>query len=98
MTNYREEPVERAGDLVAAGYQLIDVREDDEWAGGSLPGAVHIPLGDVPDRLAEIDPARPVALLCRVGGRSGRAAEYLAGQGYSEVVNLTGGLLALGLA
>ena len=71
---------------------LLDVREDDEWAAGHAPGAVHIPLGDLPQRLAdvpEVDGELPV--VCRSGGRSGRAVAWLAQQGY-DVVNVDGGM------
>ena len=71
---------------------LLDVREDDEWAAGHAPGAVHIQLGDLPQRLAdvpEVDGELPV--VCRSGGRSGRAVAWLAQQGY-DVVNVDGGM------
>ena len=92
--NHREVPVADYEALVAGGAQLVDVREPDEVAAGSLPGAVNIPLGELPDRVGELDPGRGVALLCRSGARSGRAAEFLAANGFSDVVNLTGGMLA----
>ncbi|MGG0668448.1 rhodanese-like domain-containing protein [Sporosarcina koreensis] len=71
---------------------MIDVREDDEVAAGIIPGAIHIPLGEVPDRLEELDKATPYVLICRSGGRSGRAAEFLEAQGY-DVTNMVGGML-----
>lgn len=71
---------------------LIDVREEDEVATGIIPGAVHIPLGEVPERLDELDKATPYVIICRSGGRSGRAAEFLGAQGY-DVTNMTGGML-----
>lgn len=76
--------------------QLIDVREPDEVAGGTLPGAVNIPLGDLPIRVDELDRNRRVVLLCKVGGRSTQAAEYLTSLGFTDVVNLAGGMTALG--
>lgn len=72
---------------------LLDVREDDEWAAGHAPGAVHVPLGDVPARLGELPDAEPLAVVCRSGGRSGRAVEWLAQQGY-DMVNVEGGMQA----
>ena len=75
--------------------QLIDVREPDEVAAGTLPGAVNIPLGSLEDRVAELDPARRVVLLCRSGGRSTAAAEFLTAGGFVDVVNLAGGMLAV---
>ena len=79
---------------LGADGQLVDVREDVEVAEGTIPGALHIPLGDLPDRVGELDPARTVALFCRSGGRSLRAGEYLVDAGFSDVVNLDGGILA----
>ncbi|HEX5563595.1 MAG TPA: rhodanese-like domain-containing protein [Sporosarcina sp.] len=71
---------------------LIDVREDDEVAAGMIPGAVHIPLGEVPEHLDELDKTTPYVIICRSGGRSGRAAEFLEAQGY-DVTNMVGGML-----
>lgn len=73
---------------------MVDVRESDEWTAGHAPGAVHVPLGEVPSRLGdlpEID--EPLAIVCRSGGRSGRAVEWLVQQGF-EVVNVEGGMRA----
>ena len=73
---------------------LIDVREAWELKIASLPGAVHIPMGEVPARLAEIDRSRDVVVMCRSGGRSLSIARFLDAQGYGSVANLTGGVLA----
>ena len=72
---------------------MVDVREADEVATGKITGAVHIPLGEVPERLDELDKTKPYTLICRSGGRSGRAAEFLEEQGY-DVTNMTGGMLS----
>lgn len=72
---------------------LLDVREDDEWQRGHAPEAAHIPMGDVPARLAEVDPEATVYVMCHAGGRSQRVAEYLARNGY-RAVNVSGGMLA----
>jgi len=76
-----------------AGAAVVDVREPDEYAEAHVPGALLIPLGEVPERLAELPESRPLYLICRSGARSARAGEFLAGQGY-EVVNVAGGTLA----
>ena len=76
-----------------AGAFLVDVREADEWAAGHIAGAVHIPLATVPERLDAVRSASPVHLVCKSGGRSARAGEYLAGLGI-DAVNVTGGMLA----
>jgi rhodanese-related sulfurtransferase len=72
---------------------LLDVREDDEWQRGHAPGALHIPMGQVPARLAEIDSAATLYVVCGMGGRSQRVAQYLAQNGYTPV-NVSGGMLA----
>jgi rhodanese-related sulfurtransferase len=82
-------------DQVADDAVILDVREQDEWDAGHAPGAVHIPLGDLPARLAELpDPdAGTLAVTCRGGGRSSRAVAWLTQQGY-DVANLDGGMKA----
>ncbi|EDL64223.1 rhodanese-like domain-containing protein [Bacillus sp. SG-1] len=72
---------------------LIDVREDDEVAEGKIPGAVHIPLGSVESRMNELDKSKEYVMVCRSGGRSGRACQLLESQGF-EVINMNGGMLA----
>ena len=79
---------------VPDGAYLLDVREADEWKAGRIPGAHHIPLRDVPRRLAEVPTAGDVVVVCRVGGRSAHAAAYLLAQGWDNVLNLAGGLRA----
>jgi rhodanese-related sulfurtransferase len=76
------------------GATLIDVREDDEWTAGHAPSASHIALGEVVARFEEITAAAaPVYVVCRVGGRSGQAVQYLVGKGV-EAVNVAGGMQA----
>lgn len=89
----REHPITRYEALLAPGVQIVDVREPMELREGTLPGAVNIPLGDLPARLGELDPTRRVLLVCRSGNRSGHAARWLAQQGFVDVVNLSGGML-----
>ncbi|MDH4078115.1 MAG: rhodanese-like domain-containing protein [Acidimicrobiia bacterium] len=79
---------------VGADGQLVDVREPDEVAEGTLPGAVNIPLGELPSRLGELDKSRRVVVLCRSGGRSTKASMMLTDAGFGDVVNLEGGMLA----
>jgi rhodanese-related sulfurtransferase len=72
---------------------LIDVREDDEWALGRIPGAVHIPLRHLAERgLAEWPPDSPIVLYCHHGGRSRRAQEFLQAHGFAGATNLAGGI------
>jgi rhodanese-related sulfurtransferase len=75
---------------VAADAAILDVREPEEWEAGHIPGALHIPLADLPARLDEL-PAGEVVVTCRGGGRSARAVGWLTTNGY-EAVNLTGGM------
>ena len=95
--NYSEAPASEHAARVAAGAQLVDVREPHEVEAASLPDSIFIPLGLLPDRMGELDPTRPVALLCRSGGRSGQAAEFLKANGFDDVTNLVGGMMSLGL-
>jgi len=82
-----------------AGEQLtvLDVREPWELAIAHLPGTLNIPLGEVPARMGEIDRQRPLVIMCKAGGRSLRAAQFLASQGFSGVANLSGGITAWAL-
>jgi rhodanese-related sulfurtransferase len=77
----------------AAGAPLIDVRQPDEYEEAHVPGAKLIPLGDLPDRLDEIPTDAPVYLICRSGGRSRRAAQFLI-QGGIDATNVAGGTAA----
>ena len=86
------DPVE-ADRLVGDGALLLDVREDEEWDAGHAPAAVHVPMGQVVDRLVELPTDRTIVCLCRVGGRSGSVAVHLAGAGY-DVRNVAGGMVA----
>ena len=71
---------------------IVDVREADEWAAGHAPNAVHIPLADLPARLDELpDTDDTIPVVCRSGGRSGRAVAWLAAQGF-DVANVEGGM------
>jgi rhodanese-related sulfurtransferase len=90
---HRDHPAYDYTSVVDASTQFIDVREPGEVAEGTLPGAINIPLGELPGRLHELDPTRRVVLLCRSGARSARAAEMLTADGFGDVVNLTGGVL-----
>jgi adenylyltransferase/sulfurtransferase len=75
-------------------FQLIDVREVFEHQICNIPQAKLIPLGELPKRLSEIDPAREVVVHCKMGGRSAKAADFLRQNGFSKVLNMTGGILA----
>jgi len=72
---------------------LLDVREDDEVAEWAYPIGVHIPLGQLGDRLSELPAGRTITVACRSGGRSATAANALSEAGWTAE-NLTGGALA----
>jgi rhodanese-related sulfurtransferase len=91
-SGFREIP---AGEYLASAGD--HQREPHEFATGSVARAVNIPLGELPERASELDPQRPVALLCRSGNRSRHAAAHLTQRGFTDVINLAGGVLALDL-
>jgi rhodanese-related sulfurtransferase len=78
---------------LAEGARLLDVREPDEYEAGHVPGAELVPLATVPDRLDRFSSGAVTYLICQVGARSMRAAEYAAERGF-EVVNVAGGTRA----
>ncbi|HTP38445.1 MAG TPA: rhodanese-like domain-containing protein [Steroidobacteraceae bacterium] len=75
---------------------VLDVREPWEVAIVSLPGSVNIPLHEIPLRLKELDAGSEIIVMCKMGGRSRQAAEFLAAHNFSRVSNLTGGIVAWG--
>jgi rhodanese-related sulfurtransferase len=83
---------EEARKLLDEGAQLVDVRADHEWEVGRIPGAVHVPLPELPQRTAELDRDRPVVVYCRGGNRSSMATAALADAGY-DAAKLTEGIV-----
>ena len=77
---------------VEPGVYLLDVREPDEWEAGHAPGAHHLPMMEVPARMAEIPSDTEVVVVCRSGGRSGQVVSYLMANGWENVRNLDGGM------
>jgi hydroxyacylglutathione hydrolase len=73
------------------GIQIVDVRSPEEWRRGHLPGAIHIPLALLPDRIGELDASAPIVMHCQGGGRSSIATSLLQSQGVPDVSNLAGG-------
>lgn len=78
--------------MVDEGAQLLDVRAGHEWEAGRISGATHVPLPELPERLAEVDKARPVVVYCRGGNRSSMATAALTDAGY-EAVKLSEGIV-----
>jgi rhodanese-related sulfurtransferase len=75
---------------------ILDVREDKEYASGHIPRARHIPLGQLANRIQELDKfkSRPVLVTCRSGQRSARACGMLKKAGFETVYNQAGGIIA----
>jgi molybdopterin-guanine dinucleotide biosynthesis protein A/rhodanese-related sulfurtransferase len=88
--------VDQLAERLGAGARVVDVREPDEYADGHVPGAVLVPLATVPDHVDAFQGEGPTFVICRTGGRSMRACEFLAAQGLDrlEAVNVAGGTLA----
>jgi len=71
---------------------ILDVREPEEVALAAFPRATHIPMGDIPSRLTELDPDREIVVVCHHGMRSAQVAIYLGRMGFERVLNLAGGI------
>ncbi|MEV8181464.1 MULTISPECIES: rhodanese-like domain-containing protein [Micrococcaceae] len=77
--------------------RILDVREDFEVADGMIPGALHIPMGQLQARFSELDLVVPVIAVCHSGNRSARVADVLNGAGY-KADTMAGGMSAWTLA
>ena len=77
---------------VPADAYLLDVREPDEWAAGHVPGALHIPLGELNARYTEVERGPALYVICRSGNRSDHAARALAGAGW-QAHNVADGMI-----
>lgn len=71
---------------------VLDVREPIEWQHGHIEGALHIPLGELMERVGEVPREGQLLVVCKVGGRSGQAVAWLQQQGI-EAINVDGGML-----
>ena len=71
---------------------VLDVREPEEVRLAALPGVIHIPMGDIPARLSELDREAQWVIVCHHGMRSAQVAMYLARMGFTRVANLSGGI------
>jgi rhodanese-related sulfurtransferase len=83
--------------IASTGGRVLDIREPFEWAQGVLPDATMISMGDIPERMDELDTDQALLVVCRSGGRSQQVAAYLTMNGFTKVANMTGGMKALGL-
>ncbi len=78
--------------------RLIDVREDEEWLAGHAPTATHVPMTELPGRIAEIPDEGDVVIVCRSGSRSAQVVHYLVHNGWSNVRNLADGMIGWAMA
>src|SRR5215510_8477223 len=83
---------ERWPEATRAQVTLLDVREHVELELAAVTGAMHIPMREIPARLAELDRDAPLVVMCHSGGRSRRVAEYLSSNGFQKDFNLRGGI------
>jgi rhodanese-related sulfurtransferase len=86
------QPAQLKSLLDAGEVTLLDVRGPDEVAIAALPGAVHIPMAEIQSRLAELDPAASIVVLCHHGVRSEMAGRFLERNGFTAVAHLAGGI------
>jgi rhodanese-related sulfurtransferase len=73
---------------------LLDVREAWELAIARVEGAVHMPMGEVPERIGELAPEHEIVVMCHAGGRSAQVVRFLQQRGFENAFNLAGGILA----
>jgi rhodanese-related sulfurtransferase len=73
---------------------VLDVREDWEVATVALPGSRHIPMRQVPERVAELPKDKPLVVMCHHGGRSRQVTGWLRQNGFAQATNLAGGIHA----
>jgi rhodanese-related sulfurtransferase len=76
------------------GALIIDVREPNEYAQLRAKGAVLLPLGRLNGRVKDLPRDRELLLMCRTGGRSANATQFLAANGFENVTNVSGGIMA----
>jgi rhodanese-related sulfurtransferase len=88
-----EVDVHQLATLREAGAVVLDVRNPDEWQSVRLPGVTLIPLGELPEQLDAVPASEPLYVICAVGGRSAKAAEFLRSSGI-DAVNVAGGTRA----
>ena len=85
------DPDELAERLEEGDLVVLDVRDDDEWEDGHIPGSVHLPYGELPERQDELPRDRAIAAICSGGKRSGLAASILQREGFERVLHVTDG-------
>jgi rhodanese-related sulfurtransferase len=95
MAGFRNISVAELGKLLQeGGVRLLDVRTDAEISQGKIPQGEPLPLHLIPMRLGEMDKNATTVFYCRSGGRSAQAAAFVAANGFADVYNLQGGIIA----
>jgi rhodanese-related sulfurtransferase len=94
MDTLPEVDIHEAKKRIDNGAVLVDVREQNEFDEVRIPGSILVPLSEFQQRYDEIPKDKEVVMQCRSGARSGKATEFLLANGYTNVVNMTGGILA----
>lgn len=84
--------VKEAAELRDSGAFILDVRQPEEWQEYHIPGSTLIPLGELPDRLAEVPKDQTVVVVCRSGNRSQSGRDILLGAGFTQVTSMSGGV------
>ena len=94
MSNVKDIDIQEAQTRIREGAVLVDVREQNEYDEAHIPGSTLLPLSQLGERFEELPKDKPLVMQCRSGARSTRAAEFLLQNGYSDVVNMAGGIMA----
>ncbi|TSC54699.1 MAG: thiosulfate sulfurtransferase [Parcubacteria group bacterium LiPW_30] len=91
MKNIKSEEIE---EIIANGAVVLDVRTEDEFSEGYIPGAINMEIGEMSEEeIEKLDKEKTYLLYCRSGGRSSRAAQMLDFLGFKNVYNLEGGYM-----
>lgn len=92
--SYNEIDPQQAFDLIQEGSDVfvLDVREQDEYDNAHIEGVTLIPLGQLPQRVDELDPSQPILCVCAGGVRSDRACGFLSSHGFQQVTNMSEGM------
>jgi rhodanese-related sulfurtransferase len=77
--------------LASGAVRVLDVREDHEFKAGHVPGAIHVPVKRLPNRIAKLKKDKPYAVICASGSRSAGATRYLLDNGFEGAVSVRGG-------
>ena len=94
MPDYKNISAQEAAEQFLKGGTFLDVRRDDEFQSGHIPGAFHIPVEDLKKRTGDVPAGRPLYVICRSGARSAAACRMLTDCGMKQIVNVEGGMLA----